>query len=76
MSQLTLRPCALVPADQAAGAQVVQLHVQSAGPLPDALQAAAAAAGWPLSVALCFNLAFQVVPQSTFGLTIPSISLL
>ena len=47
MSQLTLRPCALVPADQAAGAQVVQLHVQSAGPLPDGLQAAAAAAGWP-----------------------------
>lgn len=45
LSGLTLGPCPLVPADQAAGAQVVQLHLHSAEPLPDTLQAAAAAAG-------------------------------
>ena len=53
LSQLTLGPCTLVPSDQAAGAQVVQLHLQSAGPLPDTLQAAATAAGQPAS-SLCF----------------------
>lgn len=45
LSGMTLGPCSLVPADQAAGAQVVQLHLQSAEPLPDSLQAASAAAG-------------------------------
>lgn len=45
LSGLTLGPCPLVPADHAAGAQVVKLHLQSAEPLPDTLQAAAAAAG-------------------------------
>ena len=45
LSGLTLGPCSLVPADQAAGAQVVQLHLQSAEPLPDTLQAASVAAG-------------------------------
>ena len=45
LSQLTLGPCPLVPADQAAASQVVQLHVQSAAPLPDALPAAVTAAG-------------------------------
>ncbi len=53
LSQLTLGPCTLVPSDQAAGAQVVQLHLQSAGPLPDTLQAAATAAGQP-ALLLCF----------------------
>lgn len=53
LSQLTLGPCTLVPSDQAAGAQVVQLHLQSAGPLPDTLQAAATAAGQPASL-YCF----------------------
>lgn len=45
LSGLTLGPCPLVPADQAVGAQVVQLHLQSAEPLPDTLQAASVAAG-------------------------------
>lgn len=45
LAGLTLGPCPLVTADQAVGAQVVQLHLQSAEPLPDTLQAAAAAAG-------------------------------
>lgn len=45
MSQLTLGPYALVPADQAAGGQVVQLHMHSAEPVPDTLQAATTAAG-------------------------------
>lgn len=45
LSGMTLGPCPLVPADQAAGAQVVQLHLQSAEPLPDTLQAASVAAG-------------------------------
>ncbi len=53
LSQLTLGPCTLVPSDQAAGAQVVQLHLKSAGPLPDTLQAAATAAGQPASF-FCF----------------------
>lgn len=45
LSGMTLGPCPLVPADQAAGSQVVQLHLQSAEPLPDTLQAASVAAG-------------------------------
>ena len=45
LSGMTLGPCPLVPADQAAGAQVVQLHLQSAEPLPDTLQAVSVAAG-------------------------------
>ncbi len=53
LSQLALGPCTLVPSDQAAGAQVVQLHLQSAGPLPDTLQAAATAAG-QLAPLFCF----------------------
>ena len=45
LSGLTLGPCSLVPADQAVGAQVVRVHLQSAEPLPDTLQAASVAAG-------------------------------
>ena len=45
LSNMTLGPCPLVPADQAAGAQVVQLYLRSAEPLPDTLQAASVAAG-------------------------------
>ncbi|KAL0022439.1 hypothetical protein WJX79_000099 [Trebouxia sp. C0005] len=56
LSQLTLGPCTLVPSDQAAGAQVVQLHLQSAGPLPDTLQAAATAAGGALTVSCGLHL--------------------
>ena len=58
LSGLTLGPCPLVPADQAAGAQVVQLHLHSAEPLPDTLQAAAAVAG-------ASAIANQIVPRAS-----------
>ena len=47
LSQLTLGPCALIPADRPARGQGVALQVHSAGPLPEPLQAAASAAGLP-----------------------------
>lgn len=50
LSGMTLGPCPLVLADQAAGAQVLQLHLQSAEPLPDILQPASVAAGMPASM--------------------------
>ncbi|KAA6417329.1 MAG: tetratricopeptide repeat 18, partial [Trebouxia sp. A1-2] len=71
LSQLTLGPCTLVPSDQAAGAQVVQLHLQSAGPLPDTLQAAATAAAVEANQPLYLELARFLAP-GTDTLTDPA----